>query len=117
MRIVLPLAALLFTSAATAADAPSARSSAPAQRSAPQFDQGVISPDEARSCRDRIHTAREERGLPKLQRDTASPDEPLFIAAVDKRIDGCSVLVMRNNTSDIRPLPTIEGKGQLMPAR
>jgi hypothetical protein len=70
-------------------------------------------------CRDRIIEAREERGLPELQRDTATPDEPLLIAAVDKRIDGCSVLVMRNNTSDIRPLPEIEDKGRLerIPAR
>ena len=41
-----------------------------------------------------------------LQRDTAKPDEPLLIAAVDKRIDGCSVMVMRNNLADVRPLPS-----------
>ncbi len=56
-------------------------------------------------CRDRIQLVRQQRGLPKLQRDTASPDEPLMIAAVDHRIDGCSVMVMRSNTADVRPIP------------
>lgn len=57
------------------------------------------------ACRDRIQMVRQHRGLPKLQRDTASPDEPLLIAAVDHRIGGCSVMVMRNDTADVRPLP------------
>jgi hypothetical protein len=70
------------------------------------------------NCRDRIVLVREELGLPKLERDTASPDEPLLIAAVDKRIDGCAVMVMHGNTSDVRPLPEFQkGPGQLMPAR
>ena len=70
------------------------------------------------NCRDRIALVPEERSLPKLGRDTASPDEPLLIAAVDKRIDGCAVMVMHGNTSDARPLPEFqEGSGQLIPAR
>lgn len=71
-----------------------------------------------KNCRDRIETVREERGLPRLERDSASPDEALLIAAVDKRVGGCSVLVMRYDTSDIRPLPEFEeGPAQLRPAR
>lgn len=71
-----------------------------------------------KNCRDRIVLVREERGLPKLERDTASPDEPLIIAAVDKRIDGCAVMLMHGNMSDVRPLPEFqEGHGQLIPAR
>ena len=70
------------------------------------------------NCRDRIELVREERGLPKLERDSASPDEALLIAAVDKRVDGCAVMVMRHDTSDIRPLPEFkEGPAQLRPAR
>ena len=70
------------------------------------------------NCRDRIELVREERGLPKLERDSASHDEALLIAAVDKRVDGCSVMVMRHDTSDIRPLPEFkEGPAQLRPAR
>ena len=125
MRIVIPFVALLFLGAAAAAEIPSATTQAPALapnstvEAGPlvRFDRGVPASDESRSCRDRIQTAREERGLPILERKTASPEEPLFIAAVDKRIDCCSVLVMRNNTSDIRPLPTVEGDGKLTPAR
>jgi hypothetical protein len=66
----------------------------------------VIGQGDKAACRDRIQEVRDERGLPKLDREAAKPDDGLLIAAVDKRIDGCSVLVMRNDTSDIRPLPT-----------
>ena len=99
MRIVLPLIALAFTAAA--APAPQAEPNLPMRHlDAPP------GPGE-RVCRDRIQEVRDERGLPKLEREVASPDEPPFIAAVDKRIDGCSVMVMRNNTSDVRPLPAL----------
>jgi hypothetical protein len=109
MRFVLVLLAP-FAIAATA----------PAQ-TAPDLDLDFEEPQGdglGKNCRDRIVLVREERGLPKLERDTASPDEPLLIAAVDKRIDGCAVMVMHGNTSDVRPLPEFqEGSGQLMPAR
>lgn len=98
MRIVLPLIVLTLTTAA----APVPQDMRPAMREL----QAPPGPGE-RVCRDRIQEVREERGLPALDRGTASPDEALFIAAVDKRIDGCSVMVMRNNTSDTRPLPTL----------
>lgn len=101
MHIVLSLTALLLTAAAT----PSATITPEPQprlgdlRSAPP---GTV-------CRDRIDLVREERGLPKLEpkleRGTATGEEALLIAAVDHRIDGCSVMVMRNDTSDVRPLP------------
>ena len=109
MRVVLPLLALILTTAA----APQTPPVVPAPGTA------IEQPPAEAVCRDRIIQARQERGLPPLRRETATPDEPLFIAAVDKRIDGCSVLVMRNNTSDIRPLPVIEDKGRLerIPAR
>lgn len=68
-------------------------------------------------CHDRIFQAREASGNPQLDRSTASPDEPLFIAAVDHRLDGCSVLMMRNDTSDIRPIPVPDEDGaKLTPA-
>jgi hypothetical protein len=65
-------------------------------------------------CRDRIHTVREELGLPALGREHADPDQPLFIAAVDHRIDGCSVMVMRNDTSDVRPIPKPDERAPLL---
>ena len=69
------------------------------------------------NCRDKIEHVRQENGQPPLRRETAYPDEPLLIAAVDHRIDGCSVMVMRQDTSDVRPLPDPpEGPPKLMPA-
>lgn len=92
MRVVLPLIALLLT---TGAGAPRVVEGPPL----------ATAPDpEGAVCRDRIQQVRRELGKPALDRD-ASPQEPLLIAAVDKRIGGCSVMVMRNDTSDVRPLP------------
>lgn len=100
MRVLLPLIALVLTTAA------SAQQTVPVQ--AP--------PDAATQvCRDRIQQVRREFGQLALDRD-ASPQEPLLIAAVDKRIGGCSVMVMRNDTSDIRPLPAPQ-EHRKMPAR
>lgn len=96
MPVALSLAALLLATGAV----PPPEAPAPDPRIA--LSQPGLS---TRVCRDRIHEVREELGLPRLDRGTASPDEPLFIAAVDKRIDGCSVMVMRDNTADMRPLP------------
>jgi hypothetical protein len=97
MRIVLSCFALLLTTAATppASVTPEPQARLGDLRGAPA---GAV-------CRDRIDLVREERGLPKLERGTATGEEALLIAAVDHRIDGCSVMVMRNDTSDIRPLP------------
>ena len=114
MRIVLPLLALTVPAVALAADAPPPSG----DRFARSTMRELQAPPEPANCRDRIHTVREERGLPRLERDTASPEEPLFIAAVDKRIGGCSVLVMRENLSDVRPLPALpEGPPRMMPAQ
>jgi hypothetical protein len=109
MRLALPLLAPLLI-----ASAPAPQQSA---QPAPQFGSGAQLPENIRkNCRSRIETVREERGLPRLQRDNAAPDRPLLILAVDKRIDGCEVLVLRNNTADIRPLPEFEeGPARLQP--
>ncbi len=70
------------------------------------------------NCRDRIQFVRAERGLPKFDDEPAKPDDALLIAAVDHQVAGCDVLVMRHDTSDIRPLPRFEGKTvELIPAR
>lgn len=107
MRYALPLVALaLSTGAAPPEAGPAIRETVPAQ------------PVPDAVCRDRIHEAREARGLQRLPDRPVSPDEPLFIAAVDQRVGGCSVLVMRSNTAEIRPLPTAPaGPARLMPAR
>ena len=58
-----------------------------------------------RECTDRIEQVREQSGQPKLDRNPASAERPLMIAAVDKRIDGCAVMQMKGDVNDIRPLP------------
>ena len=100
MRTIACLCALLI---ATAAAPPPTAVTAPGVR--PSLGDLRASPPAAAVCRDHIDVVRAERGLPKLDRGNASNDEPLLIAAVDERIDGCSVMVMKNDTSDIRPLP------------
>jgi len=68
-------------------------------------------------CRDRIQQVREDSGQPRLDRETASPDRPLLIAAVDKRVDGCAVMQMKGNVNDLRPIPQpSDGPGKLQPA-
>ena len=110
MRIVVPLIALLLATGATAP--PTVVIPVPAPNpTAPHDLADGVSP----VCRERIQEVRRELGKPELQRDTTRQD-PLLIAAVDKRIGGCSVLVMRNDTSDIRPLPQ-QGEARMMPAR
>lgn len=71
----------------------------------------------SRVCRDRIEQVREASGKPELDREPAKPSEPLLLAAVDQRINGCSVMVMRNDTSDIRPLPEPSDNAVVMPAQ
>jgi hypothetical protein len=70
------------------------------------------------NCRDTIRHVREANGQPAFRKENAVPGEPLLIAAVDQRIDGCSVMVMRQNTGDVRPLPPPhERPAKLIPAR
>ena len=109
MRAIVPLTALVVAAGASAQQRveiqPPAAHGAPPQ----------IEADPTAVCRDRIQEVRRELGKPELPRDVR-PQDSLFIAAVDKRIGGCSVLVMRNDTSDIRPLPAPQ-EPRMMPAR
>jgi hypothetical protein len=108
MRVVLPLIALLLTTSANARELAQVQPGLPTVRVIGQSDATAV-------CRDRIQEVRRELGQPTLDRD-ATPQDPLLIAAVDKRVGGCSVMVMRNDTSDIRPLPA-PAEHRLMPAR
>lgn len=117
MRFALPLTALWLVAPAAAETLPATEAAQTIVRVTPSEAATLL--DRA-SCRDRIHQVRDERGLPRLERDTASPGEPLLIAAVDHRIDGCSVMVVYSDTSDVRPVPTMpEGPPRLqrIPAR
>lgn len=67
-------------------------------------------------CTDRIQTIREESGQLRLERQPASPGDPLLIYAVDRREDGCPVLVMAHRPEDIRPVPDASDRPRLFPA-
>jgi hypothetical protein len=101
MRVFLPLFALPL--AAGAAAEPVDLTPGPA-RIATTGDSSQSAPEGRVICRDTVEQVRAQRGLPLL-RENAAPDEPLMIAAVDHRINGCAVMVMYGNTSDVRPLP------------
>lgn len=104
MRMALSLVAL-STATAAAADAPQP-GALPSARSA---DSSLAAGEHV--CRDRIRQVRAERGLPQL--DDGAADRPLMILAVDKRIGGCSVMVMAYDANDIRPVPTAEQPARL----
>jgi hypothetical protein len=112
MRVVVPLIALFLTAAAAP---PQAEASGEKHVETRVVE---IDPTTGKAmCRDKIQQVRAERGLPWVDRRTAiDPDRPLLIAAVDHRIDGCSVMVMRDDTSDVRTLPEPR-EHRLMPAK
>lgn len=66
-------------------------------------------------CQDRIFRAREESGQPPLG-DSPTEADPLMIWAVDRREDGCAVLVAKGDPDDIRPIPKVEDGYILRPA-
>jgi hypothetical protein len=95
----LPLATLALLGAADAPPVPPAGPQAILREGRPV----TLSEEE---CRDRITLAREAAGKPPLlEREPASPDKPYHIYAVDRRQDGCAVMVMKGDPADIRPLP------------
>ena len=102
MRAAFPLITLTLATAA-AAEPP-----APQRVIIPMPLQALSQPPQAPGsrvpCRDTIHEVREARGLPG---EAAAPEPGQLIAAVDHRINGCSVMVMRDDTSDVRPLPAM----------
>lgn len=114
MRVVVPVLALTLAAGA-AAEAPLAPPPAVIVPMQPSPLSAMPALDGRVPCRDTIHQVREARGLPRLE--DAPPAQ--MIAAVDHRINGCSVLVMHGNTSDVRPLPTApaEPSFQRIPAR
>lgn len=116
MRLIVLAAAVLASTAATASTPPM-RADQPSYDAPARPWTSVDQAEKDRVCRDRIQQIRDTNRLPPVQRETASPNEPLLMAAVDQRIDGCSVMVMRHDTSDIRPLPKIDNRLRLIPAR
>lgn len=129
-------AALLLIAAVAPAQAQEARDASPRSQASttvpsdeplsamPSYEQPTVvwrTYEEAQAkkaiCRDRIHKAREQMGQPPLDREPATGDEPMAIWAVDRREDGCAVLVAMGNPKDIRPIPQIKEYHGLRPAK
>ena len=109
----LPLLALVI---AAPGASPEAAPNRPALSSA--ADQTLA--EKKQQCRERIAMLRHARGLPPL----AEPDkdraarEPLLIAAVDRQIEDCPVLLMYRDQDDIRAVPQpSDQRASLLPAR
>jgi hypothetical protein len=121
MRTILALSALVLGVGASAAPpaldaSPGLKAESPMGTSRVVWVSPKTKNEAPVNCRGRIVTARAELGLPKLPNDGAKAGDPLFIAAVDRLVDGCEVLVMRENTSDFRPLPQFQdGPGKMIP--
>lgn len=62
--------------------------------------------DQAR-CAERIREVRRDRGLPELRREPAEPADAVLWSAVDRRIEGCTVLVRHGDPDDVRPFPEV----------
>jgi hypothetical protein len=64
-----------------------------------------------------METARQDDNrTAKLRREDRATPEALMILAVDRRIDGCEVLVTGFHAGDIRPLPQFnDGPGKMTP--
>lgn len=74
-------------------------------------------PIDVDECEQAIEQVRDANGQPSLRRENADDaQEAELVAAVDHRIDGCSVLVMHNDTADVRPLPEPGERAEMIPA-
>ncbi|MEE4539133.1 MAG: hypothetical protein V2J51_11675 [Erythrobacter sp.] len=112
MRHVLILLAGILCIGAT--DAPGDGAS-PETPDAPRAETDAAKNPTGRECRDRIERARAASGQPLLlNRGPATPDDPVLIYAVDRRQDGCSVMVVAGNPDDIRALPEKPENGKLL---
>ncbi len=113
--ITLPLTALALV-AATDVAPPSAPSDAPAATDTEMREIRPFTPSE-QQCRNLISQVRQEAGKPPLlDREPASPDKPYHIYAVDRRQDGCAVMVVKGDPADIRPIPkAADGPFVIMP--
>lgn len=112
MKIALALLPLLLIGAADTDEAERAETDAPSTfelsgSTAPEPridmpDTGALDDDR---CAKRIREVRRDRGLPELRREPAEPGDASLWYAVDRRIEGCTVLVRHGDAEDVRPFP------------
>lgn len=110
------IVAALLTSGVASASPPADPLDQPGYEAPAKRWTSVEEADRDRRCRDRIAQVRADEGKPRLEREPASPDQPLLMYAVDHRVDGCAVLVPVSDPADIRQ-STLPGKLEIIPAR
>lgn len=124
MRATLSLALLLLAASASA-DTPHVVTPLPNASFLPQGQladspflpgMNLANRTEPANCRTKIETVNETPRLRKLDRPSASPDNPLFIYAVDTRVDGCRVMLAVGGGLLASPAP-VDGDGRMMPAK
>ena len=87
----------------------------------PSYDQparawsNVESAQAERRCRDRIEEVRKDMGKPRIERAPADAAKPILQYAVDRRIDGCGVLVPVADPAAVMPPPEV-GEPEVIPA-
>jgi hypothetical protein len=69
-----------------------------------------------KDCRKRIELARAAAGRPRLDRAPADANKPILHYAVDRRIDGCGVLVPVGDPAGMLPPPE-PGPPVVLPAK
>ena len=116
MKLALVMVTLAATGAAAAAALPPPMVQLPAYDIPAQPWPDIAAPSRQLACRDRVEQVRAQAGKPAIERAPADPDAPLMIHAVDRRIDGCGVLVPVADPADIREAPE-PGRPELIPAR
>ena len=70
-------------------------------------------PPRPAACRDRPYAANIDRTTPKLDRENAkrpAQADALMIYAVIRRVNGCDVLVLANDSREMRPLPQFDSQ-------
>ena len=73
----------------------------------------VINPDN--KCSDRVIVAEGRDDEAQFRREPAGPTPPPLYYAVDYAVDGCDVLM--TTTGELRQLPELPDKAQLLPAQ
>lgn len=115
MKLGMIALALAGSSAALSTDAPPAPTLDQASYEEPARRWTDVEDATSRQrCRDRIERVRAASGKPELEVKPAGEEEPLLHYAVDKRVDGCGVLVPVGDPTDLRS-PPAPGKPALRP--
>ena len=115
--LALPVMALLLSGQAVPDDhSEVADSDAPAMAREPEAQIRNFAENRPERCERAIEEVRDANGQPELRRGADMSGRGHLIAAVDKRIDGCAVVQIHGDPSDLRPVPETSDDFRLMPA-